>query len=558
LIIICDDGLTSKEQPDNIASAKAFVAAAKALGSLVNVASVSWNYGGASIAKKYKFKTKAGETAIFSIYNSVPEFYTGDVVNGASIAQFGSDMVPYRGHTIVSSTELNQVLSRDMHRPKLVLFTQKKTVPLLFKLLSNTFAGQVDVCVHLNATRAEVMVGEQSLPALVTFRVDTVNHKQIPERYEGSLKMNEIEAHLGHLVALNGDNIGVSGPTTVQRFLLRRPLEPKILLLCDTSNVPLEYRALSQGFKGATVSFAIIGDTEERKKFMSQYHLWQVPEIAFFENGYTAPKMMPMISVKLISILLGRLSHTPPITSVLYDSTRESASTEESEESSASSSESSSQKRINEARALMARLVALGQEEEASKIEGLILQLEKELVKSKQHEAEREERSEMDKLIEEERLRGENLEKSLKEAEGGGEEAKEAPEGGEDSRRPSPRDSGVDPDPESPVLNPQAEEVALAAAEKKMKEGGTIDEQAQEGAMAAAELIMSEGSGVDEAKRFAEDFTYRFMKQKKYPNIDEETIKSAAEAVNRLRAAGRHEEAATLESKLAFLRSPRV
>ena len=51
-------------------------------------------------------------------------------------------MVPYRGHTIVAKHELKEVLSRNLHRPKLVLFTQKKHVPLLFKLLSNEFAGQ--------------------------------------------------------------------------------------------------------------------------------------------------------------------------------------------------------------------------------------------------------------------------------------------------------------------------------------------------------------------------------------------------------------------------------
>ena len=116
---------------------------------------MSNTYGGDVIKERYKIP-KSQSPAVFSVYNAVPEIYQGNTEDGASIAQFASDMVPYKGHVIVSKDQLQKVLGMNLHRPKLVLFTQKKHVPLLFKLLSNTFAGQVELCVHLNATRAEV------------------------------------------------------------------------------------------------------------------------------------------------------------------------------------------------------------------------------------------------------------------------------------------------------------------------------------------------------------------------------------------------------------------
>ena len=97
-------------------------------------------------------------------------------------------------------------------------------------------------------------IGDRTLPALVSFTQDEVHRQQTPTRYTGSSKHDEIAAYLKDLIKLNGDDIGVHGPTTIRRFLLRRPLEPKLLLLCDTSQVPVEFRALSQQFRDASVA----------------------------------------------------------------------------------------------------------------------------------------------------------------------------------------------------------------------------------------------------------------------------------------------------------------
>ena len=79
LIFVYDDNL--KEE---VAAAKAFVAAAKALGSLVQTAAVSLSFGGKTISQKYGLKK---HPAVFSVYQSVPEVYEGDSKDGAAIAQ---------------------------------------------------------------------------------------------------------------------------------------------------------------------------------------------------------------------------------------------------------------------------------------------------------------------------------------------------------------------------------------------------------------------------------------------------------------------------------------
>lgn len=356
------------EGDTNVEAARAFTAAAKALGSLVQTCSVSWRYGGKKVGKLYKVPGKLG---IFTIYNAVPTVYEASLTDGAAIAQFASDMVPYRGHAITASEDLRKVLSRSMHRPKLVLFTQKKTVPLVFKLLSNIFAGQVDLCVHLNATRADVPVGPRTLPALVVFT--TSGHQQVPTRYEGPSKSEPISKHLNELIALKGDVIGVSGPSTIKRFLLKNPTEPKLMLLCKGTSIPLEFRALSQEFHNTSVSFAVIFNSTERVEWMSKHHLWQVPDIAFFVNGWAKPNMMPMTSIKLISVLLGHLLQEAPIVVTPGEATNGPNDGQADPDDLASASPDET---IERARQLAQRMREEGQIAEAEQIEVMIQQFE--------------------------------------------------------------------------------------------------------------------------------------------------------------------------------------
>jgi len=280
--------------------ADAFVEAALSFGGMIRVVAVQYNdeeMSATPLTKRFGVK-KTGELFLFSTKQyadlKAPMKFRGDAGKFAEISNFAGNTIPYTGAIVRDHRSLTRILIKDEHIPKLLLLTDKWSVPLIYKLLAIEFAGVLSFGIVRGESvgdsflkRYKPVKRGDRLPILLYFQ----DGEAKPEKYNGMISRTDIRSYLLRQV---GDYKGalISDHNSLTRFLIRNDHRPKVMLVTNKPEVPLIWKALSTRFE-TRIDFATarVASSQSTTFIMRRYKLQSVPAVLYFKNGDSKPSL---------------------------------------------------------------------------------------------------------------------------------------------------------------------------------------------------------------------------------------------------------------------------
>ena len=280
--------------------ADAFVEAAGSFGGMIRVAAIQYNdeeMSSTPLTQHFGVE-RTGELFIYSAKAftdlKAPMRFRGDAAKFKHISNFAGNTVPYTGLIVRDHRSLTRFLIKDENIPKLLLLTDKWSVPLIYKLLAIEFTGVLSFGIVRGESvgdsflkRYKPVKRGDRLPILLYFK----DGEAKPEKYNGMISKADIR---GYLLRQIGEYKGslISDHNSLTRFLIRNDHRPKAMLITNKAEVPLIWRSLSTTFEGKIdMATARVASSRSTTFIMKRYKIQAVPAVLYFKNGDSKPTL---------------------------------------------------------------------------------------------------------------------------------------------------------------------------------------------------------------------------------------------------------------------------